>query len=187
MATQPLSVYDFTVAPFTRGLRTFDHLLDVASQYAKSKNLDPSAIPNWTLHPNMKPANFQVFLSTVFVKGTAERLTGKEFPAFKETEFTELKTLEQMKSRIQHAISILESVDRTLVVANGSFPKTLTLRMGRSMEFTPEDFVLRYAMPNFFFHLQTFYAILRAKGVELGKMDYLSAFLDLGEDLWKKA
>lgn len=42
------------------------------------------------------------------------------------------------------------------------------MRMGE-WEFTPEEFVLNWAVPNFFFHLQTGYAILRMHGVGLGK------------------
>ena len=46
-----------------------------------------------------------------------------------------------------------------------------------SMNLTAKAYVFNYALPNFFFHLQTAYAILRMKGVPLGKQDYLSAFM----------
>ena len=42
---------------------------------------------------------------------------------------------------------------------------------GKSM--TAADFVIELAMPNFFFHLTTAYALLRHNGVDLGKRDYL--------------
>ena len=32
-----------------------------------------------------------------------------------------------------------------------------------------------FAMPNFYFHMTAAYAILRANGVPLGKMDYLGS------------
>ena len=38
---------------------------------------------------------------------------------------------------------------------------------------TGHEFALQHAIPNFFFHVTTAYAILRHNGVELGKKDYL--------------
>jgi len=46
-----------------------------------------------------------------------------------------------------------------------------------NMELAAKDYYLGYALPNFFFHIQTAYAILRMKGVPLGKRDFLTAFL----------
>lgn len=42
-----------------------------------------------------------------------------------------------------------------------------------------KDSVIDHGIPNFFFHIQTAYAILRSKGVPLGKRDYLTLFLAL--------
>jgi len=36
--------------------------------------------------------------------------------------------------------------------------------------------LLHYALPNFYFHITTAYAILRHNGVELGKRDYVGPF-----------
>ena len=40
------------------------------------------------------------------------------------------------------------------------------------MLFRSPAFLQQYALPNFFFHVTTAYAILRHLGVELGKADY---------------
>jgi hypothetical protein len=42
-----------------------------------------------------------------------------------------------------------------------------------SMTFTARDYMLGFALPNFFFHVTTAYALLRHKGVPVGKMDFL--------------
>ncbi len=47
----------------------------------------------------------------------------------------------------------------------------------RSLELTGETLALNQAVPNLFFHLTTAYAILRSKGVPLGKKDYIGSFL----------
>ena len=38
-----------------------------------------------------------------------------------------------------------------------------------------EAYLKHFALPNFFFHVTTTYALLRHNGVELGKTDYLGA------------
>ena len=43
----------------------------------------------------------------------------------------------------------------------------------RRMDFTAEDFLLSFSQPNFYFHATTTYAILRMKGMEIGKRDYM--------------
>ena len=47
-------------------------------------------------------------------------------------------------------------------------------RKGETLTFTAADFLARFALPNFFFHVVTAYGILRHQGVPLGKMDYLA-------------
>jgi hypothetical protein len=41
------------------------------------------------------------------------------------------------------------------------------------MPFTGANFLLSFAQPNFYFHAAIAYAILRAKGVKLGKRDFM--------------
>ena len=51
---------------------------------------------------------------------------------------------------------------------------TVTLTTpGGSFDFTGRSYALNFVLPNFFFHVTTAYAILRHKGVPIGKLDYL--------------
>lgn len=50
---------------------------------------------------------------------------------------------------------------------------------GKDNKFTVKAAVLGHGLPNVFFHLTTGYSILRAKGVPVGKADYLGSFLGL--------
>ncbi|MGL4449434.1 MAG: DUF1993 family protein, partial [Shewanella sp.] len=36
-----------------------------------------------------------------------------------------------------------------------------------------DEFAVQHAIPNFYFHITTAYAILRHNGVDIGKKDYL--------------
>lgn len=47
--------------------------------------------------------------------------------------------------------------------------------------FTGRDYVLGFAIPNFYFHFVTAYDILRKEGVPIGKGDYLGMKLLQGE------
>lgn len=51
--------------------------------------------------------------------------------------------------------------------------------LGKTHKSTVKDAVVNHGLPNFYFHLVTGYSILRAKGVQVGKADYLSSFLGL--------
>jgi hypothetical protein len=46
---------------------------------------------------------------------------------------------------------------------------------GLKLPVTAEGFLLSFSQPNFYFHAATAYDILRAKGVALGKRDFLGA------------
>lgn len=59
------------------------------------------------------------------------------------------------------------------------FPSSVSPFAGATKKLTVKAAVLTHLLPNFFFHLTTGYAILRAKGVPLGKADFLGSFLAL--------
>lgn len=49
--------------------------------------------------------------------------------------------------------------------------------LGKTHKSTVKAAVVNHGLPNFYFHLVTGYSIIRAKGVQVGKADYLSSFL----------
>jgi hypothetical protein len=50
---------------------------------------------------------------------------------------------------------------------------TIPTRAGEPLKFNGETFLKHFALPNFFFHVTTAYALLRHAGVDVGKADYL--------------
>ena len=57
---------------------------------------------------------------------------------------------------------------------DGSEGKAIAFKAGpRELKFTGESYLLTFAIPNFYFHVTTAYAILRHKGISIGKMDYI--------------
>ena len=59
---------------------------------------------------------------------------------------------------------------------NGTEDKDVTLpRRTGPIVMKGEAYLKHFALPNFFFHATTAYALLRHNGVEVGKMDFLGA------------
>lgn len=80
-------------------------------------------------------------------------------------------TFEQLEERIEETLRFLHSIDESDMSKRASTTITTTAGFAER-SFTAEDYVFRYAMPNFFFHLSMAYAILRTEGVPVGKGDF---------------
>lgn len=81
-------------------------------------------------------------------------------------------TLEQLQARIQKTIDVLKAVPEESV--NGQEEREVVIKaQAGEHKFTARSYLLRFAVPNFYFHVTTAYALLRLKGVPVGKLDYL--------------
>jgi hypothetical protein len=81
-------------------------------------------------------------------------------------------SFDELEARIRATIAFLETVSAASMDGRDEVPieiKTPNV----TLNFTGRSFVLDFVLPNFFFHVTTAYAILRHKGVPLGKRDYL--------------
>lgn len=56
-------------------------------------------------------------------------------------------------------------------------PIAHALPAGMIFDLTAEQYVRDWALPQFYFHVMTAYAILRSEGVDLGKADYVAHML----------
>ena len=83
-------------------------------------------------------------------------------------------TIADLKARIAKTIAFLQTVPReTFDDKEGAVVEIRT--PNRTLVFNGRDYVLDFAIPNFFFHVTTAYALLRKEGVPVGKMDYLGS------------
>jgi len=163
-----LSMYQASIPVFIRMLGNLSVILDKAAAHAEAKKLDPAVLIKDRLAPDMLPFSFQVQTATDAAKGCAARLAGIEAPSFADTE----TTFPEMKERIAKTIAFLQSVNAAQI--DGSEERNITLKMrAGELQFQGQGYLLHFALPNFYFHLTTAYAILRHNGVELGKADFL--------------
>jgi hypothetical protein len=101
-------------------------------------------------------------------KGAVARLTGVEAPAMPDEE----TTFADLQKRVADTLAYIESVDPKAF--EGSEDRTIELKFpAGTLTFVGEDYLLGFALPNFFFHVVTAYDVLRHKGVQIGKLDYI--------------
>jgi hypothetical protein len=143
--------------------------LDAAEAAAKEKSFDANLFLGFRLAPDQFTFARQVQVACDTAKLAASRLTGKEAPKHPDTE----QTLDELRARVQSVITYLDGFSAKDF--EGAATVTITQPRWEGKTMTGADYFLEHALPNFFFHLTTAYAILRHNGVGIGKRDYLGA------------
>lgn len=169
----PVTLYEVSITTFAKGLTALKHILEKASEHASSQGLGADAYVNASLCEDMRGLAFQVQLVSNTTKKCVWRLTGTDVESWADDE----TTLAQLIARTQRTLDLVQAVDEASI--SGKDDNIVELQMGKqgTKKMPAKAYVLTYAIPNFFFHVQTAYAILRAQGVPMGKSDYLGAFL----------
>lgn len=163
-----ISMYNASVPVFTSMLGNLRAILEKAAAHAETKKLDAATLPNSRLFPDMLALTRQVQIACDMAKNCPSRLAGNEPPKMEDTEasFAELIT------RIDKTLAHLKSFKPADI--DGSEDKAISLKTPfGALNFTGLQYLLHFAMPNFYFHTTTTYAILRHNGVVLGKQDFL--------------
>ncbi|KAJ5835672.1 hypothetical protein N7447_001698 [Penicillium robsamsonii] len=164
--------YNYTIATFTRGLKTIAAILKKAEEFAKENNIPLDDLLNARLVEDMKPLSFQVVTATSIVSKTIARAAFVDPLPQEEPD----ETYEDLYKRLDRALAEVEKVDPAKTALKEG--QTFKAPVGKKeFDFTIEDYSVRFAIPNFYFHVVTVYEILRVKGVQIGKVDYLSEFM----------
>lgn len=166
-----ISMYSASVPVFVKTLTNMVGWLDKAEAHAKARNFDPAVYLTLRLAPDMLPLPSQIRIAGDSAKGCAARLAGKEPPAFEDNE----TTLEQLRERIRKTLAYLQGVSAADIEGSEQRDIVIPARNREPRRFKGEYYLKHYALPNFFFHATTLYALLRHNGVDLGKADFLQA------------
>jgi hypothetical protein len=163
-----LSMYQASVPVFIRLVTALSGMLDKTAAHAEAKKIDPATFLGARLYPDMFPLVRQVQVAADFTKNCAGRLAGVELPKFPDTE----ASFEELKERLDKTLAFLKGLKPAQI--DGSEDKDITLNIGgKEIKFTGQSYLLTNALPNFYFHLTTAYAILRHNGVDVGKRDFI--------------
>ena len=159
----PISAYQASVPVFNQMLRALSAVLDKAAAAPGAGDF-----PDARLAPDMLPLSKQVQIATDHAKGATARLSGMTVPSFEDTE----TTLPELKQRIAKTLDFIGSVDAASF--DGGEARDVSLKIGgHDTTMGGSEYLLHFALPNFFFHVTTAYDILRHKGVPIGKPDFM--------------
>ncbi len=163
-----ISMYQVSVPRFVHMLGNLATILDKAQAHAEAKKINATVLPALRLYPDMLPLTSQVQIACDTAKRAAALLAGVENPVFEDNE----TTLPELKARVEKTIAFLATIEPARI--DGTEGKDLVVKVGgKDTPFKGMQFLLARAIPNFYFHVTTAYAILRHGGVEVGKRDYL--------------
>lgn len=164
------SLYDFTVPAFARALTNLSNQIDKAQAFAEHKKFDGLQLAESRLIADMHPFARQVQIACDNAKGAVARLAGVDPPKHEDNE----KTLTELKARVAKTLDFIGGIKREQFV--GAETREVVLKFPQlTLTFNGQDYVTKFALPNFYFHAATAYNILRTNGVDLGKRDFLGA------------
>ncbi|HOY69579.1 MAG TPA: DUF1993 domain-containing protein [Methylotenera sp.] len=163
-----LTMFDATIAPLVRTLNNLSHILKKGETYADAKKIEHSVLLNARLFADMYPLTRQVQIATDMSKGAAARLAGVEIPKYEDNE----TTFAELQERLAKTIAFIQSVTPAQFAGSEAREVTITVRKV-DVKFTGQDYLLKWVLPNVYFHVTTAYNILRHNGVDLGKADFL--------------
>ncbi len=167
------TIYDASAPVFVATLKNMRAWLDKAAAEG-----DPAALVDARLAEDMKPLTAQYQFASDSAKNAIARLAGIEPPVMPDTE----TSFAELQDRCDKTVAFIESVDPAVLAGSEGREVQIKFPNGMGYRFTGGDYLRRFALPNFYFHATTAYAILRAQGVSLGKPDYL-AHLGMPEQL----
>ena len=165
-----ISMDSASVPVFEKMLGELLRWLDAAEAHAVAKKFDTSVYLAARLAPDMLPFTKQIQIACDAAKFGMARLSGVEAPKFDDTE----ASLPELRERIRKTVAFIQSVPADKV--DGSDARDIVVpRRDGAITLSGEAYLKQFALPNFYFHLTTAYALLRHNGVELGKADFLGA------------
>lgn len=166
-----LSMYSASVPVFRQVLNSLLAILDKAENHAAEKKIDPQALLQFRLYPDMLPFTRQIQIACDFAKGCSARLGGMDVPAYEDNE----RSFAELKARIAKTLAFIDTVPAEEIT--GSEQRAITTGSGeKTKHLTGQTYLLHYALPHFFFHATTAYDILRHNGVEIGKKDFIGTY-----------
>ena len=166
------SLHITSTSVFNQMLGGLNSVLAKADAHAVAKTIEPNALLQARLFPDMFPLLRQVQVACDFAKSVSARLAGVEVPSFEDTELT----IVDLQARIAKTLAFVNSLMPQQY--EGSDTREIVTQAGTPKEkrFSGHSDLLNYGLPHFFFHVTTAYAILRHNGVEVGKKDYIGTY-----------
>jgi len=164
-----LSVYAASVPVLKQMLGSLAAILRKAEQHATDRKIEPDALLQSRLYPDMFPLTRQVEIACDFARGIPARLAGVDVMSIPDNH----RSFAELQQLIAQTEAFIDGIPAAAF--DGSEGLEIVLRAGTPKEkrFRGQDYLIAYGLPQFFFHVMTVYALLRHNGLEIGKKDYM--------------
>ena len=164
-----MNMYDLTVPQIAKTLKNVDNWLGKAIAHADARKFPVDNLLTQRLAPDQFALVRQVQTACDNAKFIPGRLAAKEWPAHPDTE----TTVAELRARIASVQGYLETFKPEDFAGAEDRKISLPWMAGKWM--TGAEYLVQFALPNFYFHVTNTYAILRHNGVELGKIDFIGS------------
>jgi len=166
------AMHTSSVPVFRQLLGGLDAILAKADKHAVARSIEPAALTQARLFPDMFPLAKQVQIACDFARGVSARLAGVEVPKVEEGE----PTFDGLHALIEKTMGFIDGLSPASF--EDAAKREIVTRPGTPKErhFSGQSYLLSYGLPQFFFHVTTAYAILRHNGLEIGKRDYMGEY-----------
>jgi hypothetical protein len=164
-----LSLYAATIPAYQQTLGAVAGLLATAEAFCAEKHLAPQEIIDARLAEDMLPFAYQIKSTAVHSLGSIE---GVRRGVFSPDMTPPPQTFAGLKARIAETLAAIETIQPAEI--DGFVGRDMCFEFReRRLQFSAENFLLSFSLPNFYFHATTAYDILRWKGARIGKRDYM--------------
>jgi hypothetical protein len=179
--TSSMTLADILLPTYTQMLGTMVKWLEKA-QAARGDDAD--ALLRERLAPDMFPLTTQIRFACRQAQEAVFRLQERDYPATIQILLDEARdggerpgTLAEAQARIAETLAVVEAAAVDGLTLDPAAPIAHVLPNGMTLDVTALVFARDWALPQFYFHVVTTYAILRTCGIELGKADYCAHML----------
>src|SRR6187455_866270 len=142
-STMNISMHNASVGVFSRLLGNLVTILDKAEKWTADRKIDPAAILQARLAPDMFTFIRQVQIATDMAKGTAARLAGQDPPRFEDNE----SSFGELKTRVANTLQFLKGLSPAAF--EGAEDRAISLKVGRpgnqrELNFVGLDYLLGF-------------------------------------------
>ena len=166
------AIYTTSIPVFKQMLGGLKAVLLIAQAHCTDKKIDPDALLQARLFPDMFTLLRQVQVASDFAKSVSARLAGEDVPKLDDAELT----FADLQTRIDTVLAFIGGLDAAKF--EDAATREIITQAGTPKEkrFTGQSYLLNYGLPHFFFHVTTAYSILRHNGVAVSKKDYIGSY-----------
>jgi len=165
-------MYTHSVPVFKQMLTALQAILVQTAEHATAKAIEPDAMLQARLFPDMFPLIKQVQIAADFSRGIAARLAGIEVPALESNQ----KTFGDLDLLLTQTMTFLDGVTPGQFEGKEGIEIVLQPGTPKEKKLSGQAYLANYGLPQFFFHVSTAYAILRHNGMAIGKRDYMGTY-----------